>query len=134
MTATDRVDELHAMIMKSLDDDQAVDPVSISLAGKTSIADYMVIASGRSGRQVASMAMKIAEKMKADFGRSARVQGLPAADWVLIDCGDIIVHIFRPDVRTFYNLEKMWGLDDVPNPSPAFAPVTDASPMIGSPR
>jgi ribosome-associated protein len=124
LTKTDRVDELHAMIMKSLDDDQAVEPVSIPLAGKTSIADFMVIASGRSGRQVASMAMKIAERMKAEFGRSARVQGLPAADWVLIDCGDIIVHLFRPDVRSFYNLEKMWGLDEAPNPSPAFAPVT----------
>ena len=79
LTKTDRVDELHAMIMKSLDDDQAVDPVSIPLAGKTSIADFMVIASGRSGRQVASMAVKIADKMKADFRRTARVQGLPAA-------------------------------------------------------
>ncbi len=132
MTKTDRVDELHAMIMKSLDDDQAVDPVSIPLAGKTSIADFMVIASGRSGRQVASMAMKIADRMKADFGRSARVQGLPAADWVLIDCGDIIVHLFRPDVRAFYNLEKMWGLDDAPNPSPAYAPVT--GPLTSTPR
>ncbi len=132
MTKTDRVDELHAMIMKSLDDDQAVDPVSIPLAGKTSIADFMVIASGRSGRQVASMAVKIADKMKADFRRTARVQGLPAADWVLIDCGDIIVHLFRPDVRAFYNLEKMWGLDDAPNPSPAFAPVT--GPVVATPR
>ncbi|WP_164157523.1 ribosome silencing factor [Sandarakinorhabdus rubra] len=119
------------MILKSLDDDQAVDPVSIPLAGKTSIADYMVIASGRSGRQVASMASKIAEKVKADFGRNARVQGLPAADWVLIDCGDIIVHIFRPDVRSFYNLERMWGLDDAPMASPA---VATAAPMIASPR
>lgn len=132
MTKTDRVDELHAMIMKSLDDDQAVDPVSIPLAGKTSIADFMVIASGRSGRQVASMAVKIADKMKADFRRSARVQGLPAADWVLIDCGDIIVHLFRPDVRAFYNLEKMWGLDDAPNPSPAFAPIDGH--VVATPR
>jgi ribosome-associated protein len=132
LTKTDRVDELHAMIMKSLDDDQAVDPVSIPLVGKTSIADFMVIASGRSGRQVASMAMKIAERMKAEFGRSARVQGLPAADWVLIDCGDIIVHLFRPDVRAFYNLEKMWGLDDAPNPSPAFAPID--GPVVATPR
>lgn len=123
MTKIDRVDELHAMIMKSLDDDQAVDPVTIPLAGKTSIADHMVIASGRSGRQVASMASKIAEKVKEQFGRTVRIQGLPAADWVLIDCGDIIVHIFKPDVRSFYNLERMWGLDDVPNPSPVHAPV-----------
>ena len=132
MTKTDRVDELHAMIMQSLDDDQALDPVSIPLAGKTSIADFMVVASGRSGRQVASMAIKIAEKLKSDFGRSARVQGLPTADWVLIDCGDIIVHIFRPDVRVFYNLERMWGLDDAPaapatGPAPVIAPVTAAS-------
>ena len=131
MITTDRVDELHAMIMQSLDDDQAVDPVSIPLAGKTSIADYMIVASGRSGRQVASMAMKIAEKLKSDFGRSARVQGLPTADWVLIDCGDIIVHIFRPDVRVFYNLERMWGLDDAPAPAPA---VATTAPAIGSPR
>ncbi|WP_353200618.1 ribosome silencing factor [Sandarakinorhabdus sp.] len=117
------------MIMQSLDDDQAVDPVSIPLAGKTSIADYMIVASGRSGRQVASMAMKIAEKMKADFGRSARVQGLPTADWVLIDCGDIIVHIFRPDVRVFYNLERMWGLDDAPA-----APAAGTAPVIATPR
>ena len=136
LTKTDRVDELHAMIMKSLDDDQAVDPVSIPLAGKTSSADFMVIASGRSGRQVASMAVKIADKMKADFRRTARVQGLPAADWVLIDCGDIIVHLFRPDVRAFYNLEKMWGLDDAPNPSPAFAPIDGPRPddSVATPR
>ena len=132
LTKPDRVDELHAMIMKSLDDDQAVEPVSIPLAGKTSIADFMVVASGRSGRQVASMAIKIADRVKSDFGRSARVQGLPAADWVLVDCGDIIVHIFRPDVRAFYNLEKMWGLDEAPNPSPVFAPVT--GPVISTPR
>lgn len=128
MTAVDRVDELHAMILKSLDDDQAVEPVSISLAGKTSIADHMVIASGRSGRQVASMATKIADRVKAEFGRNVRVQGLPAADWVLIDCGDIIVHIFRPDVRSFYNLEKMWGLDDGP---PAVSPAVAARPATG---
>jgi len=131
LTTTDRVDELHAMIMQSLNDDQAVDPVSIPLAGKTSIADFMVVASGRSGRQVASMATKIAEKLKSDFGRSARVQGLPTADWVLIDCGDIIVHIFRPDVRVFYNLERMWGLDDAPAPAPLVASTT---PVIASPR
>jgi len=112
---TARIDALHAMVMQSLDDDQAVEIVSIPLAGKTSIADYMVIASGRSGRQVASMAMKIADKVKSDFGRSARVQGLPTADWVLIDAGDVIVHIFRPEVRQFYNLERMWAFDSEPN-------------------
>lgn len=106
------IEALHAMVLASLDDDQAVEVVSIPLAGKTTIADYMVIASGKSGRQVASMAMKIAEKCKTEFGRPARVQGLPTADWVLIDAGDVIVHIFKPDVRQFYNLERMWAFDD----------------------
>lgn len=109
------VEALHAMVMASLDDDQAVEVISIPLAGKTTIADYMVIASGKSGRQVASMAMKIADKCKTDFGRPARVQGLPTADWVLIDAGDVIVHIFRPEVREFYNIEKMWAVDFAPD-------------------
>ena len=107
------IEALHAMVMKSLDEDQAVDIVSIPLAGKTTIADYMVIASGKSGRQVASMAMKIGEKCKKEFGRTARIQGLPTADWVLIDAGDIIVHVFRPEVRAFYNLEKMWSFESL---------------------
>ncbi|WP_200955635.1 ribosome silencing factor [Sphingomonas sp. Root241] len=98
--------------MTSLDDDQAVETVSIPLAGKSSIADYMVVASGRSTRQVASMATKLAEKIKAEFGRSPRVEGLPTADWVLIDAGDVIVHLFRPEVRTFYNLERMWSFGE----------------------
>jgi ribosome-associated protein len=107
-SASEDVDALHALILRSLDDDQAVDTISIPLAGKSSIADFMVIASGRSTRQVASMAGKIAERIKADHGRSVRIEGLPAADWVLIDAGDVIVHLFRPEVRSFYNLERMW--------------------------
>lgn len=106
------VEALHALVMSSLDDDQAVETVSIPLAGKSSIADYMVVASGRSTRQVASMAAKLAEKIKAEFGRSPRVEGLPTADWVLIDAGDVIVHLFRPEVRTFYNLERMWSFGE----------------------
>ncbi len=113
----DRVDELLAMVLASLDDDQALEVVHIPLTGKTSIADHMVIASGRSGRQVASMANKIADKVKTDFKRSVRMQGLQTADWVLIDIGDIIVHIFRPEVRQFYALEKMWSLE--PDTAPA---------------
>jgi ribosome-associated protein len=108
----DGVEALHALVMSSLDDDQAVETVSIPLAGKSSIADYMVVASGRSTRQVASMAAKLAEKIKAEFGRSPRVEGLPTADWVLIDAGDVIVHLFRPEVRTFYNLERMWSFGE----------------------
>lgn len=108
----DGVEALHRLVLASLDDDQAVDTVSIPLAGKSSIADHMVVASGRSTRQVASMANKLAEKIKAEFGRSARIEGLPTADWVLIDAGDVIVHLFRPEVRTFYNLERMWAFGD----------------------
>lgn len=104
-------DALHALVMAQLDDDQAQEIVSIPLAGKSSIADHMVIASGRSTRQVASMAQKLAEKIKqAGFG-NARVEGLPAADWVLIDAGDVVIHLFRPEVRSFYNLERMWSFE-----------------------
>ncbi|NIJ65586.1 ribosome-associated protein [Sphingomonas leidyi] len=103
---------LHQLVMTSLDDDQAVETVSIPLAGKSSIADYMVVASGRSTRQVASMAVKLADKIKAEFGRTPRVEGLPTADWVLIDAGDVIVHLFRPEVRSFYNLERMWSFGE----------------------
>ncbi|HEV7289027.1 ribosome silencing factor [Sphingomonas sp.] len=103
---------LHRLILTSLDDDQAVETVSIPLAGKSSIADYMVVASGRSTRQVASMAQKLAEKIKAERGHNPRIEGLPTADWVLIDAGDVIVHLFRPEVRTFYNLERMWAFGD----------------------
>ena len=100
---------LHSLVLSSLDDDQAQEVVSIPLEGKSSIADHMVIASGRSTRQVAAMATKLAERIKqAGYGR-ARIEGLPAADWVLIDAGDVVVHLFRPEVRTFYNLERMWG-------------------------
>ena len=109
------VDALHRLILSSLEDDQAVELVSIPLAGKSPIADHMVIASGRSTRQVASMATKLAQKIKDEVGRSPRIEGLPAADWVLIDADDVIVHLFRPEVRTFYNLERMWAFgDDAP--------------------
>ncbi|HEU4956906.1 MAG TPA: ribosome silencing factor, partial [Sphingomicrobium sp.] len=80
--------------MQSLDDDQAVEMISIPLAGKSSIADHMVIASGRSSRQVASMANKLADKIKQKFGKVVRIEGLPVADWVLIDADDVIVHLF----------------------------------------
>ena len=106
---------LHALVLQSLDDDQAQELISIPLAGKSSIADHMVIASGRSTRQVAAMAQKLAERIKhGGFGNS-RIEGLPAADWVLIDAGDIVVHLFRPEVRSFYNLERMWAFGDGPS-------------------
>src|SRR5205823_13876094 len=105
------VEDLHKLVLQSLDDDQAQEVVSIPLAGKSNIADHMVIASGRSTRQVASMAVKLADKIKERFGKSVRIEGLPVADWVLIDADDVIVHIFRPEVRSFYNLERMWGFE-----------------------
>ncbi len=116
------VESLHRLVLKSLDDDQAVEVISIALAGKSSIADHMVIASGRSTRQVASMATKLAQRIKDEVGRSPRIEGLPAADWVLIDADDVIVHLFRPEVRTFYNLERMWAFGDESAPKTAAAP------------
>jgi ribosome-associated protein len=103
---------LHDLVMQSLDDDQALEVVSIPLEGKSSIADFMVIASGRSTRQVASMAQKLAERIKHGGFGHVRIEGLPAADWVLVDAGDIVVHLFRPEVRSFYNLERMWAFGD----------------------
>lgn len=105
---------LHELVLQSLDDDQAQDVVSIPLAGKSSIADYIVIASGRSSRQVAAIAQKLSERVKHAGGGQVRVEGLPTADWVLVDVGDVIVHLFRPEVRSFYNLERMWGFADSP--------------------
>lgn len=105
-------DALHSLVLKSLDDDQAQELVSIPLEGKSSIADHMVIASGRSTRQVAAIAQKLAERIKQAGYGSPRIEGLPAADWVLIDAGDVVVHLFRPEVRSFYNLERMWAFGD----------------------
>ena len=110
--APDKVEALHDLVLRSLDDDQAQDVVTIPLTGKSNIADHMVIASGRSTRQVASMAAKLADRIKQKFGRIVRIEGLPAADWVLIDAEDVIVHLFRPEVRNFYNLERMWAFGD----------------------
>lgn len=104
------------LVLTSLDDDQALEVVSIPLAGKSALADHMVIASGRSSRQVSSMAEKLAQKIREQFGKSVRTEGLGAADWVLLDAGDVIVHLFRPEVRQFYALEKMWAFDSAGAP------------------
>ena len=111
-------DALHALILQSLDDDQAQDVVSIPLEGKSNIADHMVVATGHSSRQVASMAQKLSERIK-HAGRHSRIEGLPSADWVLIDAEDVIVHLFRPEVRSFYNLERMWAFGDAPEAAEA---------------
>ena len=123
---------LHTLVLQSLEDDQAVETVTIPLAGKSSIADHMVIASGRSTRQVASMAQKLAERIKAESGRPCRIEGLPAADWVLIDAGDVIVHLFRPEVRSFYNLERMWGFGEGDGGESAVRPRHADEPGQGS--
>jgi ribosome-associated protein len=99
---------LLSAILASLDDDKAEDIVTIPLAGKSEMADHMVIATGRSSRQVAAISEKLADRLKQDLGLSVRTEGKDLGDWVLIDAGDVIVHIFRPEVREFYQLEKMW--------------------------
>jgi ribosome-associated protein len=99
------------VVLDTLDDAKAEQVVTIDIKGKTSIGDQMVVASGRSQRHVGAVADHLIRKLKDEgFGR-ARVEGLPHCDWVLIDAGDVIVHIFRPEVREFYNLEKMWSAD-----------------------
>lgn len=90
---------------------KAEETVEIDLIGKTSLADAMIITSGRSQRHVGAIADKVLQDLKTNGFGNARVEGLPACDWVLIDAGDVIVHIFRPEVRGFYNLEKIWGAD-----------------------
>jgi len=97
-----------ALVLSSLSDDKAEDVVQIDLRGKTAIGDYMVIASGRSTRQVAAISEKLVQRLKERFGVFARIEGKDIGDWVLIDTGDVVVHVFRPEVREFYQLEKMW--------------------------
>lgn len=97
-------------ILDSLDDAKAEDILAIDLEGKTSIADLMVIATGRSNTHVNAIADRVLRMCKST-GVRTRVEGLPQCDWVLLDAGDVIVHVFRPEVRQFYNLEKMWGVD-----------------------
>ena len=113
-SGADEVQQLVELVQTSLEDDKAEDTVVIDLTNKSSIADYMVIASGRSQRQVGAMAEHLHEKLKKELGRVS-VEGATRCDWVLIDGGDVIVHLFRPEVRAFYNLEKMWGAE-LPEP------------------
>ena len=111
-TQTATSETLLARILKSLEEDKAEDVVQIDLRGKTAIGDFMVICSGRSTRQVAAISEKLAQRIKDDFGRVAKIEGKDTGDWVLIDTGDVIVHVFRPEVREFYQLEKMWIGDE----------------------
>lgn len=101
---------LLSLITASLEQDGAEDILAIPLAGRSPVADFMVIASGRSTRHVAALSENLVERLKHEAGVTSRVEGKEAADWVLIDIGDVIVHIFRPEVREFYQLEKMWQI------------------------
>jgi ribosome-associated protein len=102
-------DETLRIILARLDDMKAEDTVTIDLTGKTSIADTMVVTSGRSNRHVGSVADNVVKDLELAGLRGIRVEGMPHCDWVLIDAGDVIVHVFRPEVRAFYNIEKMWA-------------------------
>lgn len=98
-------------MVNSLDDDKAQDVVVIELSGKSDVADYLVIASGTSGRQVVAIAEHLRERLKQAGLTSVNAEGMSQGDWVLVDAGDVIVHLFRPEVRAFYNIEKMWGVE-----------------------
>jgi ribosome-associated protein len=107
---------LLAQVLVWLEDAKAENVVAIDIKGKSSIGDFMLIASGRSDRHVGAIAEQLQRKLKEDGYRRARIEGQPQCDWVLIDIGDIIVHVFRPEVRTFYNLEKMWSAERPSDP------------------
>jgi ribosome-associated protein len=103
--------ELLKGVVEWLDEAKAEEIVTVDLAGKSSIGDYMVIASGRSDRHVGAIADQLRKKLKDSGCPTVRVEGMETCDWVLVDSGDIIIHVFRPEVRDFYNLEKMWSVD-----------------------
>ncbi|RYE87835.1 MAG: ribosome silencing factor [Hyphomicrobiales bacterium] len=99
------------VVLKSLDDAKAEQTVAIDITGKSSLSDHMVVTSGRSNRHVSAVADQVVKALRENGFGKPRVEGLPHTDWVLVDGGDVIVHIFRPEVREFYNIEKMWAAD-----------------------
>jgi ribosome-associated protein len=103
------------VVLTSLDDDKAEDILAIDIRGKSSFADMLVIASGRSGRHVAALADHVLRKLKESGVKHVQIEGLPQADWVLVDAGDVVIHLFRPEVRSFYNIEKIWAGADGPS-------------------
>ncbi|HWA49549.1 MAG TPA: ribosome silencing factor [Dongiaceae bacterium] len=113
--AADKAPDLLKIVETSLDDDKAEDIVAIDLRGKSTIADFMVIATGRNSRQLAAMATHLDQKLTKAGVKKISVEGANTGDWVLLDGGDVVVHLFRPEVRTFYALEKMWGAE-MPTP------------------
>ena len=106
-----RAGALEDLILKRLDEDKAQDIVFINLKDKSSVADGLIVASGRSHRHVAALADRLLRTLKEEGYGRARVEGMPHCDWVLIDAGDVIVHLFRPEVRAFYNIEKIWSVE-----------------------
>jgi len=104
-----RGEAILAIVLAELEDDKAEDVVTIGLGGKTDIADAMVVASGRSARHVGAMAEKVVRRLKDAGMERVRMEGAPACDWVLLDAEDVIIHLFRPEVRKFYNLERIWS-------------------------
>lgn len=106
----DAPDDLKAFIEQSLDDDKGFDIVTIDMDSQTALADYMIIASGSSSRHVQSMAQRLKDKLNIHGLKGINVEGLSRSDWVVLDAGDVIVHLFRPEVREFYDMEKMWGI------------------------
>ncbi|CAN7287939.1 ribosome silencing factor [Pararhizobium sp. LjRoot238] len=113
----DRSDEAAAralhLVLSSLEDSKAEDTVTINIAGKSALGDYMVVVSGRSNRHVMAIADHLMTDLKDEGYGNARVEGMETGDWVLIDSGDIIIHVFRPEIREFYNIEKMWAAPDM---------------------
>ena len=101
-------EQLRDLIEQSLDDDKAEGIETIDLRDQSAIADYMIVASGRSSRQISALAEKLRDRLKARIHNDIRIEGLSDANWVIVDIGDVIVHLFRPEVREFYNIEKMW--------------------------
>jgi len=120
------VSDLVTLVESSVDDDKAEDIVVIDLTGKTSIADFMVIATGASQHQVGAMAEHLRERIKAAGVKGLAIEGASQCDWVLIDAGDVVIHLFRPEVRAFYALEKMWM---APLPGDAAAPEPHAGAL-----
>ncbi len=111
VTSLERNNALEDLILARLDDDKAQDVVFIDLKGKSAVADGLIVASGRSHRHVGAMADHLLRALKEEGYGKARVEGMPHCDWVLIDTGDVIIHLFRPEVRSFYNIEKIWSVE-----------------------
>ncbi|TRA98874.1 ribosome silencing factor [Rhizobium rhizogenes] len=109
----DAADHALETVLASLEDSKAEDIVSLNIAGKSALADYMVVVSGRSNRHVSAICEHLLKDMKDEGFGNARVEGLEIGDWVLIDAGDVIVHVFRPEIRAFYNIEKMWATPEM---------------------